>query len=82
MALTEELANRREQARKSIPQEKLEVMDRATEELEKSGIAKSCLKEGDTAPEFTLSNSSGASISLSDILKKGPVVLSFYRGGW
>jgi peroxiredoxin len=57
-------------------------MDRATEELEKSGIAKSCLKEGDTAPEFILSNSSGDLISLSDILKKGPVVLSFYRGGW
>ncbi len=82
MSLTEELAARRETARKNIPPDKLSVMDRATEELDQSGITASCLKEGDKAPEFELPNAVGKSLSLIKLLKDGPVVLSFYRGGW
>lgn len=37
---------------------------------------------GDTAPEFRLPNVQGGHTSLSELLKRGPVVLSFYRGGW
>jgi len=37
---------------------------------------------GDTAPEFRLPNVRGGYTSLSELLKRGPVVLSFYRGGW
>ncbi len=37
---------------------------------------------GDQAPDFTLPNAHGQMRSLSELLKKGPVVLSFYRGGW
>ena len=40
------------------------------------------LKEGDKAPEFTLSNYNGESMSLSDILKRGKVLLLFFRGTW
>ena len=37
---------------------------------------------GDTAPEFRLPNVKGGTTSLSALLERGPVVLSFYRGGW
>ena len=37
---------------------------------------------GDTAPEFRLPNVRGGTTSLSAMLEHGPVVLSFYRGGW
>lgn len=37
---------------------------------------------GDRAPEFSLVDQSGATISLHDRLAHGPVVLLFYRGGW
>lgn len=37
---------------------------------------------GDTAPNFTLTNATGKEVQLSDYLKKGPVVLTWYRGGW
>uniref|UniRef100_A0A7S2WH90 thioredoxin-dependent peroxiredoxin n=1 Tax=Eucampia antarctica TaxID=49252 RepID=A0A7S2WH90_9STRA len=40
------------------------------------------LKVGYTAPDFTLPDSSGTKITLSEELKKGPVVLVFYRGAW
>jgi peroxiredoxin len=37
---------------------------------------------GDKAPDFTLPNATGNQVSLSELLKKGPVVLKFYRGEW
>lgn len=40
------------------------------------------LKVGDKAPDFTLPNAKGASISLNKLLNKGPVVVTFYRGDW
>ena len=40
------------------------------------------LKVGDKAPDFTLPNVRGESVSLSDILAKGPAVVAFYRGAW
>lgn len=82
MSLAEELAERRESSRKHIPPGKLAVMDRSTDELAGSGIVESCLKQGDTAPDFTLTGVRGTATSLAELLKHGPVVLSFYRGGW
>ena len=40
------------------------------------------LKEGDTAPDFTLKNASGNEVSLAKLLENGPVVLTWYRGSW
>jgi peroxiredoxin Q/BCP len=36
------------------------------------------LKAGDKAPEFVLENDKGEEISLSDLLKNGPLILYFY----
>ena len=36
------------------------------------------LKAGDTAPDFTLPDQDGNSVSLSDLLTQGPVLLYFY----
>lgn len=58
-----------------------DIMD-AFGELLSSDITKNSLKTGDQAIEFSLPNATGQQVSLSDLLKKGPVVLSFYRGGW
>ena len=40
------------------------------------------LKVGDVAPEFTAKDQDGKTISLKQALKKGPVVMLFYRGQW
>lgn len=40
------------------------------------------IKVGEKAPDFSLVNAFGKVITLSDELKKGPVVLVFYRGAW
>lgn len=40
------------------------------------------LQEGQKAKDFTLNNSLGQPVNLYDELSQGPVVLTFYRGGW
>ena len=40
------------------------------------------LHVNDSAPEFTATDQDGKTISLKDELKKGAVVLVFYRGQW
>ncbi len=58
------------------------MMDKATEDLVKSGIADRSLKVGDRVSEFTLTNAVGKEITLRSLLAEGPVVISFYRGQW
>ncbi|WP_372938649.1 peroxiredoxin-like family protein, partial [Seonamhaeicola sp.] len=52
------------------------------ESVEKSGIVNTAKQVGDKAPNFTLNNALGEPVSLTDYLKKGKVVLTWYRGGW
>jgi peroxiredoxin len=40
------------------------------------------LKIGAKAPDFSLLNAEGKTVKLSNLLKKGPVILTFYRGAW
>lgn len=37
---------------------------------------------GSKAPDFTIPNAKSEQVNLYDLLENGPVVLSFYRGGW
>ena len=47
-----------------------------------SGIYKTVKKVGDQAPEFSLPDPEGKMVSLTSLLKNGPVVVTWYRGGW
>lgn len=44
--------------------------------------AKEAIKVGDVAPDFTLSDNFGKSVTLSETVKDAPAVLIFYRGSW
>ncbi len=62
--------------------EVLNIMHRATAELIASGQALNAKKAGDEAPEFTLKDPDGRLISSAELLARGPLVISFYRGVW
>ncbi|GAL81599.1 peroxiredoxin [Algibacter lectus] len=47
-----------------------------------SGILDKALNVGDKAPNFTLNNALNQPVSLYNTLENGPVVLTWYRGGW
>ena len=65
-----------------IPKEVLELFEKTTTDLIKTGIAERALPEGAKAPNFTLPNAKGQPVKFSDILAKGPAVVTFYSGGW
>lgn len=58
------------------------IMERATAELIASGQAGRALQAGDKAPAFTLDDPEGQPVSSAELLAKGPLVISFYRGVW
>jgi peroxiredoxin len=63
-------------------QEMLDIMHRATDELIAGAQAQRARKAGDVAPEFILNDSDGKPVSSRELLAKGPLVISFYRGVW
>lgn len=66
----------------NVPPSVIETMHRATAALIASGAAGRAKKAGDKAPLFTLKDSEGNPVSAADLLQRGPLVLSFYRGVW
>lgn len=60
----------------------IEIMHRATVALIASGQAQRARKAGEFAPEFTLNDPDGTPVSSRDLLRQGPLVVSFYRGVW
>ena len=82
MSLAEKLAATRAAAEKRIPPDRAAIMDRATEDLRRSGILGRIVKVGSAAPSFELGNYDGRRIASGDLLSAGPLVLSFFRGSW
>lgn len=65
-----------------LPPDKAAILQGATQALAQDFQNRRPLRINDEAPDFTLPNSDGQFISLSEQLKQGAVVLSFYFGGW
>jgi hypothetical protein len=62
--------------------EVIETMHRATAELKASGAEGCALKTGDRAPSFKLFNQDHVQVASADLLREGPLVVSFFRGHW
>ncbi len=62
--------------------EAIATMHRATAELKASGIEKAALKVGDRAPDFSLFNQDHIRVVSTELLREGPLVVSFFRGHW
>jgi peroxiredoxin len=48
----------------------------------KNDVAKAALKAGSLAPDFFLPDEAGHLVWSRELLARGPLVLSFFRGGW
>ena len=70
------------QKKANVPANILNLMDVTTEKLIAEQLSKHALKVGDKFPAFELPDSKGKQISSTELLAQGPLVLSFYRGGW
>lgn len=81
MKLMESIEEFKEKLKETIPESFSQKINQFIDDLEHSEAGKG-LPIGGKAPDFTLPDASGAKIQLSEELKKGPVVLMFYRGNW
>lgn len=82
MLLSTELNAFRAEFMEKVPAAIRDAMTKADLALAAGGITERALKAGATAPDFILPDVHGNKVKLSTLLAKGPVVLSFYRGGW
>ncbi len=58
------------------------VFTSAAAQAQTTPLTASVLKVGTTAPAFKAKDGQGRDVELKSLLKKGPVVLYFYRGQW
>ena len=82
MSLQKELDAFFAESRAKMPVEAAARVQKTNDDLRASGLVDRALKAGDSAPEFALPNAVGHRVALSALLAAGPVVVSFYRGGW
>jgi peroxiredoxin len=81
MSLKQQLAEYRAGWFERVPAERQAIMERHIAGL-RDWLAKSALKTGDRAPAVVLGNARGDTVDVGALLKNGPVIVSFYRGGW
>ena len=65
-----------------LPADVLALMNTTNEELIAQHVRDNALQVGQKVANFSLANHCGDTVALTDLLAKGPVIISFYRGGW
>lgn len=80
--LEKQLQARSDQAAGQLPAEVRAEFARGIEAVAEAGVTATAKQVGDRAPDFTLKNAVGKEVTLSKLLEDGPVVLTWYRGGW
>lgn len=82
MNLQIELYKFHQESLRKPPPERAAVFSAFIQNLKEEFSNRRSLRIGDVAPDFTLPNTQGEVITLSEQLKKGPVLLKFFRGYW
>ncbi len=82
MSLKEQLSSFKEERFAEFSDEIKSTIIGDLQRLSASGIVERAPKVGDKCKDATLMNQRGEKTSLSSLLKKGPLVVTFYRGGW
>jgi len=82
MTLKEQTRATKEAFRAQADADTVGLVETGLREIEACHPAGRALGPGDRAPDFEGTEMRGTRVRLSDRLADGPVVLSFYRGGW
>jgi len=69
-------------AAEHLPADVVDVFDRSIRDLLAQGVPAGTVAVGDTLESFTLSDATGAPVTLDQLVEAGPAVIVFYRGGW
>ncbi len=80
--LQEELDNLTSLIQQETSPRLLQVLEDYVHELQRQQVSKNSLPVGSVVADFTLQDQQHCPVGLYERLKRGPVILSFYRGGW
>lgn len=65
-----------------VKPDQVAIMHKFDDELRATGILQNVPRPGAKFPEFLLKNQDTQAVSLTKILERGPVIVSFFRGMW
>jgi peroxiredoxin len=65
-----------------VPADRRAIMERHIAHLTETGLGRRAKQIGDRAPVIILPDIHGETFDVATLLAKGPVVVTFYRGGW
>lgn len=82
MALTAELSTTYNQFLETAPKEVSEVITEAVGNFKSTYDSAKAIQPGTAFPKFQLSDATGQKVTLDDLLGKGAILVSFYRGEW
>jgi peroxiredoxin len=82
MGLQEQLDAFKVEFTRKAPAGRPALYEAKIEELRAAFVLKNAIGLDDQAPDFSLPDPSGRSVSLRSLLRTGSVVATFYRGGW
>lgn len=66
----------------AMPKGFVEALNRSLSELVQTGLDTQSVRVGQLFPDFELPDHNGQTVRSSELLEKGPLVVTFYRGGW
>jgi peroxiredoxin len=82
MGLNQRLEAFKAEFARTAPAGRLALYDTKIEELRASFAVENTIGVGDQAPDFELPDPAGRIVLLKNLIQTGPVVATFYRGGW
>ncbi len=82
MSLTQDLINLKREMDEKLPPIGRSLFENLIKDLKDQKLAEKALKVGDQIPAFSLPDGTGKLISSGELLVRGPLVISFYRGAW
>jgi peroxiredoxin len=82
MTLEDELVAQRQRAHEQRSPEERAVRAGAITAVANSKVPDRALCVGETIPRIELSDAMGRLVDSRELLSRGPLVISFYRGGW
>jgi len=82
MSLAEQTSQLTENFINSQSAENQAIIQDAFGTINAADFGSNALAAGERAKNFQLTNANGGETALADLLESGPVVISFYRGGW
>jgi peroxiredoxin len=82
MELGDELAAFKAAWARTAPTGRPALYEAMIVELRTRFVREAAPAAGDRAPDFALPEGRGRTVALADLLREGPAVVTFYRGGW